>query len=218
MKMKIPRSTTPTLHPALGTASLLPQPALGPGRLNCVDLLSVPCWVQPMQSPAEDQEKQGEWGWDTPYLSTTSLMGWLCPLTFWGTPQHTLSISGFWYQSFPIPLGPGKPTSSLLSLAHTCVKSLFIRLSSNDPEWLGHPFPAGSLTGTPNKPMFSLVLSLNHWFTLHISALCSAHSRLPLVQLNSQMEMELPLFSVALFLPTYKIPCSTWKKNVSQMA
>ena len=144
-------------------------------------------------------------------------MGCLCSLTespssFPGGPQHKLSVPKFRNHFFLILLGLGTITSSLVPV-HTYVKSPFA--SSNDPPRLGHLFPAGFLTGVPNEPIFSLSPSLNDWFTLKISALCNTHSRLSLAQLNSQTGAEVPLFSVALYKPTCKISCSTWK-NISQ--
>lgn len=84
--------------------------------------------------------------------------------------------------------------------------------------WLIHPFIARALTGIPNAPIFSVILSLNDWVTLKISVLCKSHSRLPLVQLKFQMEAELSLFSVALFTSTCKISHFTWKENSITMA
>lgn len=50
---------------------------------------------------------------------------------------------------------------------------------------------------------------------MKIYALCNSHSRLSLMQLNSQTEAELSCFSVALFMTTWKISCSTRKEKAS---
>lgn len=67
---------------------------------------------------------------------------------------------------------------------------------------------------TSNESIFSLVPSVNNWFTLKISTLCNwTHLGLSPGQQDFQTEAELSLYSVPFFVLTCKISCSEEKHH-----